>query len=86
MASVGISGIAGGTISGTVSGLAAGTMNGLVNYSMSGDANVIWKSALIGTGIGALSGAIGGMIDALSSGKNVWLGKRCSNGSKCLEL
>jgi len=82
LASVGVGGIAGGAISGAAAGLTSGTINGLVSYSITDDKNAIWKSALIGMGMGAATGALTGMFDALSNDKNVWLGRDRAMGRK----
>jgi RHS repeat-associated protein len=71
----GIKGIAGGAITGAANGLFSGTLSGLMQYGMSGDKNAIWRSPLMGMGIGAGIGALNGMADALNKDKNVWLGR-----------
>jgi len=57
-ATASMSSFASGAITGAVAGAVGGAVSGIGTAAMTGDANAIWKSALMGMGIGALMGGI----------------------------
>ena len=74
LSAAGIGGFAGGAITGAVTGTFTGTMSGLMQYGMTGDANAIWRGALIGMGTGAAIGGITSGIQAMKDGGSFWNG------------
>jgi len=70
----GVGGAAAGAISGAVAGFVSGAINGMAQASITGDKNAIWKSALMGMGMGAAIGGITGGIEAAIKGENFWVG------------
>jgi RHS repeat-associated protein len=80
LTSAGIGGFWAGAITGATTGAFTGTMSGLMQYGMTGNANAIWKSGLMGMGMGGLFGGISGGIQAKMEGKTFW------NGSPKLTL
>ena len=85
LASAGIGGVVGGCISGAATGAISGFSNGLTYSLISGvpfeqAMKNARKQSLIGLGIGALFGAIGGGFQAYMEHKNIWLGKDIAMG------
>ena len=81
LTAAGIGGFWSGAIVGGVTGTFTGTMSGLMQYGMTGDANAIWRGALIGMGTGAVLGGITSGIQAKMDGRTFWNGATVDKGA-----